>query len=203
MKRREFITFLGGAAVSWPVAALAQQRERTRRIGVLVSALPPDDPEEQARQSAFVQGLQERGWSDGGNVHLDYRWALADPERLHKYAMELVALSPDVVLAAGSAAVRALQQVRATVPIVFANVAEPVGSGYVATLARPGGNMTGFMSIEFGLSAKSLEILKQIAPQLRRGGGGSEHHQRSGDRAVWRHSGRGTVIRRRVDANCR
>src|SRR6516225_2389869 len=154
MKRRSFITLLGGAA-AWPLTARAQQRERMRRIGVLASSLAADDPEWLSRSNAFVQSLQERGWSDGGNVRIEYRWGLGDPDRLRKYAAELVALAP-------------LQQTSRSVPIVFANVVDPVGAGYVATLARPGGNATGFASMEFGLSAKLLELLKQIAPRVAR-----------------------------------
>src|SRR5262249_24889931 len=165
MRRRDFITLLGGAA-AWPLGARAQQRERMRRIGMLASNLAADDPEWVSRSNAFVQGLQERGWSDGGNVRIEYRWGLGDPDRLRKYAAELVALAPDVILAAGALAVASLQ--RATVPIVLVNVADPVGAGYVATLARSGGNTTGFASIEFGLSAKLLELLKQIAPRVAR-----------------------------------
>src|SRR5262245_12160439 len=168
MKRRDFITLLGGAAAAWPLAARGQQRERMRRIGVLVSTLASDDPEWQARGNAFVQGLQERGWSDGRNVRIEYRWGLRDSDRLRKYAAELVGLAPDVILAAGPPAVAALQQSNRSVPIVFANVLDPVGSGYVSTLARPGGNATGFASIEFGLSAKWLELLKQVAPRVAR-----------------------------------
>jgi putative tryptophan/tyrosine transport system substrate-binding protein len=166
--RRAFISLLGGAA-AWPLAASAQQPGvRMRRIGVLVSNLPADDPEWQARSNAFVQGLQERGWSDGRNVRLEYRWGLGDPDRLRKYAAELVALAPDVMFAAGSAAVAPLQQSSRSVPIVFANVLDPVGAGFVGSLARPGGNATGFASMEFGLSAKLLELLKQIAPRVAR-----------------------------------
>jgi putative tryptophan/tyrosine transport system substrate-binding protein len=169
VRRREFITLLGGAAAAWPLAARAQQPGvRMRRIGVLVSSLPADDPEWQARSNAFVQGLQERGWSDGRNVRLEYRWGLGDPDRLRKYAAELVALAPDVMFAAGSAAVAPLQQSSRSVPIVFANVLDPVGAGFVGSLARPGGNATGFASMEFGLSAKLLELLKQIAPRVAR-----------------------------------
>jgi len=167
MRRRDFITLLGGAA-AWPLGARAQQRERMRRIGMLASNLAADDPEWVSRSNAFVQGLQERGWSDGGNVRIEYRWGLGDPDRLRKYAAELVALAPDVILAAGALAVASLQRATRTVPIVLVNVADPVGAGYVATLARPGGNTTGFASIEFGLSAKLLELLKQIAPRVAR-----------------------------------
>jgi putative ABC transport system substrate-binding protein len=165
--RRDFITLLGGAA-AWPLTARAQQRERMRRIGVLVGSLAPGDPEWQARGNAFVQGLQERGWSDGRNLRVEYRWGLGDADQLRKYAAELVALAPDVILAAGAPAVAALQQSSRSVPIVFVNVLDPVGSGFVASLARPGGNATGFASIEFGLSAKWLELLKQVAPRVAR-----------------------------------
>jgi putative tryptophan/tyrosine transport system substrate-binding protein len=135
---------------------------------VLVSLLAADDPEWQARSNAFVQGLQERGWSDGRNVRVEYRWGLGDPDRQRKSAEELVALEPDVILAAGSAALASLEQSSRSVPIVFANVTDPVGMGYVASLARPGGNATGFVSTEFGLSAKLLELLKQVAPRASR-----------------------------------
>jgi putative tryptophan/tyrosine transport system substrate-binding protein len=167
MRRREFISLLGGAAAAWPpLTARAQQRERMRRIGVLVSNLAADDPEWLVRSNAFAQGLQERGWSDGRNVRIEYRWGLGDSDQLRKYAAELVALAPDVILAAGSIAVAALQQLNRSVPIVFANVLDPVGGGYVATLARPGGNTTGFAAVEFGMSAKLLELLKEVAPRV-------------------------------------
>ena len=168
MRRRDFITGIAGSAAAWPLAARAQQAKRMRRIGVLVSNLAADDSEWQARGNAFVQGLQERGWSDGRNVRVEYRWGLGDPDRQRKYAAELVVLAPDVILAAGAAALTALQQSTRSVPIVFANVLDPVGAGYVSTLARPGGNATGFASSEFGLSAKLLELLKQVAPRVAR-----------------------------------
>src|SRR5262252_1552578 len=133
LRRREFITLLGGAAAAWPLMARAQQGERMRRIGVLASNLAADDPEWVSRSNAFVQGLQERGWSDGVNVRIEYRWGLGDPDRLRKYAAELVALAPDVILAAGALAVASLQRATRTVPIVLVNVADPVGAGYVAT----------------------------------------------------------------------
>jgi putative ABC transport system substrate-binding protein len=167
MKRREFIAGLAGAA-AWPVAARAQQPARMRRIGLMLGFLASDDPEAQARVTAFVQGLQERGWTDGRNVHIDHRWGLGDADRLRRYSAELVALAPDVVLAGGNSALAALQQASSTVPIVFANVSDPVGVGYVASLARPGGNATGFMAVEFGVSAKLLEVLKKIAPHVTR-----------------------------------
>ena len=146
MRRREFITLLGGAAAAWPLAARAQQRERMRRIGVLLPAAA-DDPEAQARVAAFLQGLQQLGWTIGRNVRIDYRWAATNADRIRRHAAELVALAPDVILAAGSPAVAALQQATRTVPIVFASVADPVGAGFVESLARPGGNATGFMHV--------------------------------------------------------
>jgi putative ABC transport system substrate-binding protein len=177
--RRELLSALGGAVV-WPLAARAQQPVRMRRIGVLASALAADDPEWQARGTAFVQGLQELGWTVGRNVRIDYRWGLGDAERLRSCAVELVAMAPDVLLAGGGSAVMALQQATRTLPIVFANVFDPVGLGYVASLARPGRNTTGFMTAEFGASAKLLELLKRVAPRVTRaalvrgnaGGGG-------------------------------
>ena len=164
MKRREFITLLGGAA-TWPFAARAQQGERMRRIGVLMN-LPADDAEGQGRIAAFLQELQQLGWTDGRNVLIDRRWAAGDAGRFQRYAEELVALAPDVILAAAVPSVQALQRATRTVPIVFANVTDPVASGFVQSLARPGGNTTGFMQFEFGLSGKWLELLKQVAPDV-------------------------------------
>src|SRR5262245_10282639 len=169
MKRREFITLLGGAAAAWPFAARAQQPEKMRRVGVLMTR-NAEDPEEQARLTAFLQGLQEWGWRDGHNVRIDVRWSGADPDRRRRYAAELVALSPDVILADTSAVVAALQQATQTVPIVFAGVIDPVGAGFVANLARPGGNTTGFASLGYGTSGKWLELLKEIAPRVTRAG---------------------------------
>ena len=166
IQRREFITLLGGAAASWPLAARAQQPDRLRRIGVLMTG-PANDAEGQARLTGFLQGLQEFGWSAGRNSRIDYRWAADDADR-RKYAAELVALTPDVILASTSPSVAALQQASRTVPIVFASVTDPVGQGFVASLARPGGNATGFALYEYGISAKWLELLKEIAPQLKR-----------------------------------
>jgi putative ABC transport system substrate-binding protein len=170
MQRREFITLLGGTAATWPMAARAQQPTRLRRIGFLLAGLPADDPEEKARETAFVQGLQERGWTDGRNMRIEYRWGLGDADRLRRYAAELVALAPDVILVGGNRAVAELQRASRTMPIVFAGITDPVGSGYVASLNRPGGNTTGFMGVEFGLSGKLLELLKQIAPRVTRVG---------------------------------
>jgi putative ABC transport system substrate-binding protein len=167
MRRREFITLLGGAAAAWPLAARAQQGERMRRIGVLMN-LAADDPQSMARITAFLQGLQQLGWTDGQNVAIEYRWGGGDPERIRKFAAELVALGPDVILAVGSFTVLPLQHVSRTVPIVFANVTDPVGAGIVANLARPGGNATGFTTFEYGISAKWLELLKQIGSGITR-----------------------------------
>jgi putative tryptophan/tyrosine transport system substrate-binding protein len=166
VRRRQFITLLGGAAAG-PVAARAQQGERMRRVGVLVN-LAANDPMGQARVAAFVQGLQAAGWSDGRNVRIDTRWAAADPGNYRKYAMELMALGPDVILASTTAAVAQLQQASRTVPIVFVSTIDPVGSGLVTSMARPGGNVTGFVIFEYALAAKWLELLKEIAPGVKR-----------------------------------
>ena len=166
MRRREFITLLGGAA-AWPFAARAQQRERMRRIGVLTT-LAADDAEAMARLAAFLQALQQLGWTDNRNVHIDYRWGAGEPERIRRNAAEMAALAPDVILANGTAGVGPLLQATRTVPIVFVQVSDPVGAGYVASLARPGGNATGFTLFEYGTSGKWLELLKQIAPSVTR-----------------------------------
>jgi len=166
VRRREFLTLLGGAA-AWPLAARAQQPERMRRIGVLQS-LAADDPEGQARLAAFAQGLQQAGWTIGRNVQIDTRWAAGDAERFRRYAAELVALAPDVILVAGAAGVGPLRQATRTVPIVFVNTSDPVGASFVESLARPGGNATGFLLYEYGTSGKWLELLKEIAPRVTR-----------------------------------
>ena len=166
MRRREFITLLGGAA-AWSIAARAQQSERMRRIGVLMNGAA-DDPEGQARIAAFHQGLQESGWTLGRNARIDARWGAVDADSSRRYAAELVGLAPDVILAAASAAVAALQQTTRTIPIVFTTVADPVGAGFVETLAHPGGNITGFSLFEYTLSGKWLELLKEIAPSVTR-----------------------------------
>jgi ABC-type uncharacterized transport system substrate-binding protein len=163
VKRREFITLLGGAAAAWPLSARAQQGERVRRIGVLTGQAA-NDQDGQARLAALLQGLQELGWSVGRNVHIDIRWAAGNAEDTRRYAAELVARAPDVIQSSGTSSVAALLQATRTVPIVFAVVADPVGAGFVDSLARPGGNATGFISLEYGLAAKWLELLKQIAP---------------------------------------
>jgi putative ABC transport system substrate-binding protein len=170
MKRREFITLLGGAAassVSWPRAARAQQGDRVRRIGVLLPAAA-DNPEYQARVGAFLQALALLGWTIGRNVRIDTRWAGANAADIRRHAAELAALAPDVILASGTSTVGALLQAIRTVPIVFAVVADPVAAGLVDSLARPGGNATGFMSFEYSLAGKWLELLKQIAPGVTR-----------------------------------
>jgi putative ABC transport system substrate-binding protein len=167
MRRREFIALLGGAAAAWPLAARAQQPEPMRRIGVLMNRAA-DDAEGQASVAAFQQALKQLGWSDGGNVRIDIRWSHNDIDLDRKYAAELVALAPDVILAAGTLSVAALQRVTRALPIVFVEVSDPVGAGVVDTLARPGGNVTGFMNFEYSLSGKWLELLKEIAPSVTR-----------------------------------
>ena len=167
MKRRDFITLLGGVAAAWPLVARAQQPERVRRIGVLMN-VAADDFEGQARIIAFGQGLQELGWVIGRNLRIDYRWAGADVDRSRRYAAELVALAPDVILASGTPNVMSLQQATRTVSIVFANVIDPVGSGIVENLTQPGGNATGFGMFEYGMSGKWLELLREIAPRVTR-----------------------------------
>jgi ABC-type uncharacterized transport system substrate-binding protein len=167
MRRREFITLLGGAAVAWPLAARAQQPERLRRIGVLMTTAA-DDAEGQARIAAFVQVLQQLGWTDGRNMRIDTRWSGGYADDTRKYAAELVALAPDVILAPGSLTVGPLLQATRALPIVFVHVPDPVGAGFIDSLARPGGNATGFLLFEYGLSGKWLELLKQIAPGVTR-----------------------------------
>ena len=166
MNKRDFITLLGGAAAAWPLAARAQQADRTRRIGVLLPAAA-DDAVFQARVGADLQVLALLGWTNGRNVRIEYRWG-EDPERIRKYAAELVALAPDVILAWGASTMAPLQQATRTVPIVFAIIVDPVGAGFVESLARPGGNATGFLSFEYGMGAKWLELLKEIAPRVTR-----------------------------------
>src|SRR5262249_21658733 len=165
MTRRAFITLVGGAA-AWPVVARTQQGERMRRVGVLM-ALAADDPEGQARIEVFERGLSQLGWSVDRNLRIDYRWAAGDTNRYRSYAAELLALAPDVVVAAGSAAMAALQATR-SVPVVFVQVGDPVGAGFVESLARPGGNATGFSVFEYGISGNWSELRKAFAPQVRR-----------------------------------
>src|SRR6516162_9056974 len=167
MTRRAFISLLGGAAAAWPIAARAQQREKVRRIGVLLNNAA-DDPESQRRMTAFVQGLQQLGWTDGCNVRIETRWGAGDAERLRKNAAELVALAPEVIVAEGSASLGPLLQLTRTIPVVFTIVPDPVGAGFVESLARPGGNATGFSQFEYGWSGKGLELLKEMAPNVTR-----------------------------------
>jgi putative tryptophan/tyrosine transport system substrate-binding protein len=167
MRRRQFIALVGSTA-AWPLAARAQQpAEGIRRISILMNTTP-DDPEGRARVAAFAQALQKLGWTEGGNVRTDIRWAVDDADRYRRYSEELVALAPHVILASGPTSVAALQQVTRRVPIVFANVIDPVGAGFVASLARPGGNITGFISFDYSISGKWLDLLKEIAPDLKR-----------------------------------
>jgi putative tryptophan/tyrosine transport system substrate-binding protein len=167
MRRRKFITLLGGAAAAWPLAAGAQQSEPVRRIGVLAT-LPADDPEWQARLAAFLQGLQELGWGVGRNVRIEYRLGADNAERLRRHIAEMVELAPDVILANGTSVVAPLLQATRTLPVVFGTVVDPVGGGFVASLARPGGNATGFTAFEYGMSGKWPELLRQIAPHTTR-----------------------------------
>jgi putative ABC transport system substrate-binding protein len=167
MRRRQFITLLGGAAAAWPLTVHAQKADRMRRIGVLNNPAA-DDPDSQARVAAFAQALQELGWIDGRNVRIDYRWSSGDPDRIRRYAAELVALAPDVIVTTGAASAGPLLQATRTVPIVFLSVVDPVGAGFVDSLARPGGNATGFILFEYSISGKWMEVLKQIAPGVTR-----------------------------------
>ena len=167
MRRRDFIKGVAGsAAVIWPRAARAQQTERMRRIGVLVHS-PSNEPEAQARMVAFLQGMQDAGWEVGRNLHIEYRWSVGDRARLARDARELVALNPEVILAGVGATTPALQQATHVVPIVFAQGIDPVGNGYVDSLGRPGGNTTGFVQLDYGLAGKWLELLREVAPQIK------------------------------------
>ena len=166
MNRREFITLLSGAA-AYPLGARAQQSERMRRVGALLYPAA-DDPAGQASMTAFLQGLHRFGWNEGRNISIDQRWGGGDLERVRHYAAELVALAPDVILVSSGSALAALQSVTRTVPIVFVSVTDPVGAGYVASLARPGGNTTGFTLFEYGTSGKWLELLKEMVPGMTR-----------------------------------
>jgi putative ABC transport system substrate-binding protein len=191
MRRREFITLLGGAA-AWPLAARAQQGERMRRIGVLMN-LASDDAEGQARLAAFHQGLQQLGWTVGRNVQIDYRWGAGDADRIRKFAAELIALAPDVILSTGSPSVAALQQATRTVPIVFATVVDPLSSGFVDTLARPGGNITGFTLFEYSISGKWLQLLKRDRTAHDTSGCHSGPCINRGGRPVGGHPGRSAI----------
>jgi putative ABC transport system substrate-binding protein len=167
MRRREFITLLSGAAAAWALEAHAQQGERMRRVGVL-SGLAEDDAESVARRAAFEQALQALGWTAGRNLRIDYRWTRSDPASIHKFAAELAALTPEVMLAWGNVVVAPILQAVSTIPIVFAQIIDPVGSGFVESMGRPGGNLTGFTVFEYSLAGKWLELLKEIAPRVTR-----------------------------------
>jgi len=198
MKRREFITLLGGA-VALPLAARAQESERMRRIGVLLPGTA-DDAEYQARMATFLQGLQQLGWSDGRNLRIDIRYAAGDANLTRKYAAELVALAPDVILAPGSTSLGPLLQATRTVPIVFATILDPVGAGFVDSLARPGGNATGFIAFEYGLSGMvGTAQADRAKPDASRDPSGSSHCRR--DRAVCRDPVCGAVVRGGVAAD--
>jgi putative ABC transport system substrate-binding protein len=166
MRRREFISLLGGVA-AWPIAAYAQQSDRVRRIGVLMS-YTEDNPDARPRLAALAQGLQELGWKNGSNIQVEYRYSGFDAERARKYAAELVALAPDVILAGNTSTVGPLQQATRTIPIVFASAVDPVAAGFVDSLSRPGGNITGFVQFEYSMSGKWLGLLKEIAPRVTR-----------------------------------
>src|SRR5215470_6968128 len=169
MRRRKFIKVIAVSAAAWPLVAFAQQSGRMRRIGVLVGGgLDADDLDMQARIGAFQQGLQQLGWTNGQNVQIDIRTGAGDADRIRRYAEELVGLAPDLILATGASVVAPLLKATRTVPVVFTNVVDPVGAGFVDSLARPGGNVTGFVSFEYGLSAKWPELLKDIAPRVNR-----------------------------------
>jgi putative ABC transport system substrate-binding protein len=167
MRRRHFITLLGGASMALPFAAGAQQPNGTRRVGVLMN-FGADEPEGRSREKAFVLGLQDLGWRNGDNLQIDTRWAANDAELYRRFSAELVALAPDVILAGGSPSLAALHKVSPSAPLVFANVIDPVGAGFVASLARPGGNTTGFSLFEYSISGKWLELLHQVAPNVTR-----------------------------------
>jgi putative ABC transport system substrate-binding protein len=167
MRRREFIVFLGGASAAWPLAARAQQGEHMRRIGVLMN-IGTDDPEAPAMVGAFSQGLAEAGWIIGRNARIDYRWDQSNAEASRAYAAELLALTPDIILVSSTPGATAVKQLTRTVPIVFTGVADPVGSGIVNSLARPGGNITGFMVFDFSFGGKWVDLLKEIAPHITR-----------------------------------
>ncbi len=169
MKRREFMALLGSAAATWPLTARAQQGERVRRIGVLTgTGVDNDDADVQARFGAFARALEQLGWSHGRNVQIDYRTAAGNPDNIRRHAAELAALAPDVILSSGSATVGPVLQAARTIPVVFVSVVDPVGAGYVDSMARPGGNATGFVMLEYSMAAKYLELLKEVAPSVTR-----------------------------------
>ena len=196
MKRREFITLLGGAAAGWPLVALAQQAERVRRIGVLMN-LAADDPESQRRMSAFIDGLRQLMWIDGGNVQIDTRWGAADAGRIRRYAAELVALVPDVILAVGSTTVGPLIQTTRNIPIVFVQVIDPVGGGFVESLARPGGNTTGFTQFEYQHERKMVGVAEAGCAWCDAGRGTSGSRPDLWNRPIGCNPGRRAIVRDR------
>ena len=198
MIRRQFITLLGGVAAR-PLAARGQQPGRMRRVGMLMTTAT-DDPEGQARLAAFLQGLHQLGWIDGRNARIDARWAAGNSDYTRKYAAELLTLAPDVVLAAGSQSVGPLLQATRTVPIVFVHVPDPVGAGFVASLARPGGNATGFNLFEYATSGKWLELLKEVAPECDASGSHSGFRHNGRDRPVGFNPVDGAVGQRRSNS---
>ena len=198
MRRREIITLLAGAAVTWPLSVRAQQPERMRRIGVLMN-YAADDRAAQTRLTVFLQQMQRLGWSEGRNLHSEVRWGAEDAQRIQKAAAELVALAPDVALVAGSPAAGPLLQATRTLPIVFVQVADPVGAGFVQSLSHPGGNATGFSNFEYGTSAKWLDLLKKIEPQLSRVAVMRDPNVASGGRTVGRNPDGGGVIGGRIE----
>jgi len=200
MRRREFITLLGGTAVAWPLAARAQQPERMRRIGVL-SAATEIDPNDGRLLAVFRQALQKLGWIDGRTVLIDTRWTAGDPDRARKYAAELVALTPDVILAGGGSVVGLLLREIRSVPIVFTLTPDPVGAGFVESLARPGGNATGFTLFEYSMGGKWLELLKEIAPGIRASGRRSRSRPTSRDWFVRRNPIGGLVVRSGINSS--
>ncbi len=169
MRRREFITLIGRAVAAWPLTARAQLSERTRRIGALIGT-PESDPESQARVAALREGFVQRGWSEGRNLRVDYRWAGTDPSRIRSFAAELVATAPEVIFAHSTPVTSGLLQATRSIPIVFASVSDPVGDGFVASFAQPGGNVTGFTNVEASMGGKWVEILKELAPAVTRMG---------------------------------
>ena len=195
MRRRDFVTLLGGAAATWSLAAHAQQPQPIRRIGLLMG-LPENDLQTKAALAAFLQALQQSGWTDGRNVRIDYRWTEGNADNIRKYAAEFAALAPDVILTSGTATMTPLLQATRRVPVVFVQVPDPVGAGYVDSLARPGGNATGFTNFEYGVSGKWLELLeKDGAGASDPSGSSSRSCHRCRNRPVRRDSGRGAVRR--------
>jgi ABC transporter substrate binding protein len=184
MQRREFITLLGGAAAAWPFSVRAQQPDRIKRVGWLAGGLAENDPESKARRTAFVQSLRELGWTEGQNIQIDYRWGAGNADVTRKYAAELVALAPDVTLGIASQAVSALQQASRTIPIIFVLVPDPIGAGFVDSLARPGGNATGFTTFDYGFGGKWLEAAQGDRARRQTSGCNSRPHESRRQRTV-------------------